>query len=67
MQPKSDNFARAKSKEGGITLRGATGDIVLEGQYGQTVELKHGSEKDPIRAYINLLLLLKKVATYLRI
>jgi hypothetical protein len=49
-----------RCKERAITLYRATWDIVLEGKWwrdniGRAVELKHGSEIDPIHAHANLL------------
>jgi hypothetical protein len=48
---------QAKHREEAITLQGEAGDIASKGQYWQywqAVELKHGSEKDPICAYADL-------------
>jgi hypothetical protein len=48
---------QAKRREVAITLKGEAGDIAPKGQYWQywqAVELKHVSEKDPIRAYADM-------------
>jgi hypothetical protein len=48
---------QAKRREEAITLQGEAGDIASNGQYWQywqAVEIKHGSEKDPIWAYTDL-------------